>query len=96
MSFKDPQTLNKQAFEVGLFSVGAQGGGGGLGAWPIALGPQIITYWAWNQWKYALCSFQCTQDDWNIPQSPGDIPVWGCGSQFVKYDHIGIQGKFWF
>ena len=48
LSLKDPQTLNKQASEVGLFSVGAQGGvgggGGGSGAWPIALGPQIITY----------------------------------------------------
>ena len=36
LSLKDPQTLNKQAFEVGLFSVGAQGGVGGaqgLGPW---------------------------------------------------------------
>jgi hypothetical protein len=45
LNLKDPQTLNKQAFEVGIFSVAAQGGvGGDSGAWPIALGPQIITY----------------------------------------------------
>ena len=34
------------------------------------------------------------QDDENIQQRPEDIPVWSCGSQFVKYDIQEFRGNF--
>ena len=50
----------------------------------IALEPKRISRHPYMAWKYSLCSFQRTQDHWNIHQTPGDIPVWSCGSLFIN------------